>query len=256
MPASTVPGAPIWVELFTPDTDGAQEFYGELFGWTADVSGPEYGGYVMFRHDGEPVAGCMCNDGTSGGPNTWSVYLESNNAADTVEMAKANGGQAIVESMQVGDMGHMAVVADPSGAMVGIWQPLELRGISARGEVGAPAWFELHTSDYAAALAFYKNVFGWHTHTVSDTPDFRYTTLGQDDGALAGVMDASGFLGDQPSHWSFYVEVDDADASAARTGERGGAVVTAPEDTPYGRLATLTDPCGVAFKIMGPNVSD
>lgn len=256
MPPSPVPGAPIWVELFTPDTDSAQAFYGELFGWTADAGDPERGGYIMFRHDGEPIAGCMRNDGTSGGPNAWSVYLDSDNAADTAAMAEANGGQAVVEPMQVGALGHMAFVADPSGAMVGVWQPLEHRGISARGGVGAPVWFELHTSDYAAAVPFYENVFGWTTYTVSDTPEFRYTTLGQDDHALAGVMDASGFLGDQPSHWSFYVEVDDADASAARAGELGGAVVMAPEDTPYGRLATLTDPSGVAFKILGPNIAD
>jgi uncharacterized protein len=251
MSLNDVPGEPIWIELFTPDTDGAKRFYGELFGWTARDSGPEFGGYITFERDGAEIAGCMRNDGE--GVNAWTVYLESNNAADTVEMAKANGGQVIVEAMQVGDHGHMAVVTDPAGAAVGIWQPLSMSGISARGEVGAPAWFEVLSRDYDAVIPFYDNVFGWDTHTMSDAPDFRYTTLGKDEHALAGIMDATAFLGDRPSFWNFYVEVADTDATIAKAKELGGSEVTAPDESPFGRLATIGDPSGIPFMVMGPN---
>ena len=61
------PGEPCWIELFTTDTDRAKQFYGDLFGWTASDSGPEYGGYITFERDGEAIAGMMHNDG-SGGP--------------------------------------------------------------------------------------------------------------------------------------------------------------------------------------------
>ena len=50
-------------------------------------------------------------------------------------------------------------------------------------EPGAPAWFELHTRDYDTSVQFYKDVFGWDAKTMSDTPDFRYTTLGEGDNA-------------------------------------------------------------------------
>jgi hypothetical protein len=250
MSLNSVPGEPNWIELFTPDPDGAKAFYGELFGWTTEETGPEYGGYRLFHHNGAPIAGCMKNDGQ--GVSAWTVYLESDDAAGTVEKAKAHGAQVIVDAMQVGTLGHMAVVADPSGAAVGIWQPLDHRGISVRGEVGAPSWFELLSHGYDAVIPFYEEVFGWSTSTMSDTPEFRYTTLGKDESALAGVMDGSGFLGDTPSHWHFYVEVADTDATLAKAKELGGTEVTAADDTPYGRLATIADPSGVPFLVMGP----
>lgn len=251
MSLNDVPGQPIWIELFTPDTDAATKFYGALFGWTARDGGQELGGYITFEHNGAPIAGCMKNDGQ--GVDAWNVYLESSNAADTVEMAKANGGQVLLDAMQVGDLGHMAMVTDPAGAAVGIWQPLSMAGISARAETGAPAWFEVLSSDYDGVIPFYENVFGWDTYTMSDTPEFRYTTLGKDDDALAGIMDATSFLGERPSFWNFYVEVADTDAAIATAKELGGTEVMAPDESPFGRLATIADPSGVSFMIMGPN---
>lgn len=251
MSLNDVPGEPIWIELFTPDTDAATAFYGGLFGWTARDAGEEFGGYITFERDGAQIAGCMRNDGQ--GVSSWNVYLESNNAADTVEMARANGGQVVLEPMQVADLGHMAMVIDPAGAAVGVWQPIEMPGISVRGEVGAPAWFEVLSTDYDAVIPFYANVFGWDTHTMSDTPDFRYTTLGEGHGALAGIMDASGFLGGRPSHWNFYIEVADTDAALATAKELGGSEVMAPDESPFGRLATIADPSGIPFMVMGPN---
>ena len=254
MPLSDIPGHPIWVELYTSDPEAASRFYARLFGWTTEDAGPDYGGYLTFQHAGGPVAGCMLNDATTGGVNSWSVYLESNAVEDTVRMAEANGGQISIEPLQVGELGHMAFVTDPAGALVGIWQPGTMEGISARAETGAPAWFELLTTDYQGALDFYANAFGWDLHTVADTDDFRYSTLGKDDLALAGVMDASGILGDAPPAWSVYFAVDDTDATVAAAEEAGGSVVRAAEDSPYGRLAELSDPQGARFKILGPNL--
>jgi predicted enzyme related to lactoylglutathione lyase len=251
MSLNDVPGEPIWIELFTPDTEAAKAFYSGLFGWTARDAGEEFGGYITFDHNGEQIAGCMKNDGQ--GVSAWNVYLESNDAADTVEMVKANGGQVLLAPMQVGELGHMAMVTDPAGAAVGIWQPNEMTGISARAEAGAPAWFEVLSSDYDAVIPFYENAFGWDTHTMSDTPDFRYTTLGHDHDALAGIMDAKGFLGERPSYWHFYIEVPDTDAAIATAKELGGSEIMPPDESPFGRLATIADPSGIAFTVMGPN---
>ncbi|WP_028643007.1 VOC family protein [Nocardioides sp. URHA0020] len=241
-----LPGRPIWLELYTADTDAARAFYGGLFGWTVEDSGPELGNYALFLRDGAPVAGLMQSSGET--PDAWSVYLESDNAEDTVAMAVANGGQVIVEAMQVGDLGHMAMVADPGGAAVGIWQPGAHPGFAALGEEHAPGWFEVLSNDYDATVSFYRNAFGWDTHTMSDTPEFRYTTLGEYDHSLAGIMAADG-----PSHWSAYLMVGDADDAVARAVGLGGSEVDAPADTPYGRLATIADPSGVPLKLMGPN---
>ena len=70
-------GTPSWVDLSTPDPDGAQRFYGELFGWEAEDAGPveETGGYGMLRLRGKQVAGV----GPVMDPNqppVWSTYVE------------------------------------------------------------------------------------------------------------------------------------------------------------------------------------
>ena len=145
----------------------------------------------------------------------------------------------------------MAVLADPSGAVIGAWQPGAHRGFGVINEPNAPAWFELHTRDHRAAVDFYTTVFGWDAHTAADTDDFRYTTLGEGDEALAGVMDARNFLPEGvPSHWTVYFAVDDADATLERIVALGGAVVMPAEDTPYGRLAVAADPTGAQFRLL------
>lgn len=243
-------GAPCWVELYTSDPDRAAAFYGPLFGWEAETPNPEFGGYRNFTKDGVRIAGCMINDGTSGTPDVWSVYLEVEDTAATVGKATERGAQIIVPAMPVGDFGTMAVIIDPTGAAVGVWQPDTHPGFGRVAEPGAPAWFELHTRSYDDAVKFYADVFGWDTHVVSDTDDFRYTTFGADDEARAGIMDAAAHLAEgEPSHWQVYFAVEDADAALGQITALGGSVVQPPEDTPYGRLATAADPTGTRFKI-------
>jgi predicted enzyme related to lactoylglutathione lyase len=238
----------------TSDPARSRAFYGELFGWTSEEAGAEYGGYVSFQKGGVPVAGGMSNDHDPAKTNAWSVYLASDDAKATVDAAVANGGQVVVSPMDVTDLGTMAFVLDAGQAAVGIWQPGVHQGFGVLAEPGAPAWFELHTRDYDATVRFYREVFGWDTHVAGDTPDFRYTTLGSGDGQQAGIMDASGFLPEgAPASWSVYFGVEDTDISLAKVVDLGGQVVRPAEDTPYGRLAQAADPNGATFKLVaGP----
>lgn len=248
-------GAPCWIELFTSDPDRARAFYGELFGWESEAAGEEYGGYLTFTKDGTLVAGGMRNDGSQGAPDVWTVYLASADAKATADAAAAHGGQ-IHMTMDVPAMGVMALVADPGGAAIGVWQAEGHRGFQVLDEPGTAAWFELHTRDYDAAVRFYQDVFGWDAHVASNEPDFRYTTLGEGEGQLAGIMDASVYPDDgSPSRWSVYFGTDDVDATLEQVVALGGTVTFPAEDTPYGRLAAATDPTGTAFKLRGPNLS-
>jgi predicted enzyme related to lactoylglutathione lyase len=150
----------------------------------------------------------------------------------------------------------MAVVTDPTGAAIGMWQPGTHTGFGVVAEPGAPGWFELHTRDHATAVAFYRDVFGWDVHVVSDTPEFRYATYGEGPAAYAGIMDASAFLPDGvPAHWSVYFGTADTDATLERATALGGSVLQVGEDTPYGRLGIAADPTGAVFKLVGPNAS-
>lgn len=124
---------------------------------------------------------------------------------------------------------------------------------------GAPCWIDLYSSNTDAATTFYgrllgwsaRDVFGWEPRTMSDTPEFRYTTLGEGDDALAGIMDDTSSAPEgSPAGWSVYFRVDDTDAALERVVELGGTVVEPAVDTPYGRLAQAADPTGVVFRLV------
>jgi predicted enzyme related to lactoylglutathione lyase len=245
-------GSPCWVDLWTSDVEVSRRFYSELFGWEAQEPSAEFGGYFMFTRHGLPVAGAMGDMGDAPANNTWSIYLASDDIAKTLETAVAGGAQLISPAMAVGDLGLQAILLDPTGAHLGAWQPGTFPGFTVLNEHGAPSWFELHTRNHAAAVAFYRSVFHWETNVTGDTDEFRYTTMRDPEGTgeLAGIMDAGAFLPEGvPAQWSVYWEVDDTDASAATVTALGGSVVNNPEDTPFGRLATVLDPAGAQFKL-------
>ena len=252
MPTPTlVVGAPCWIDLYSSDTDRATAFYGALFGWTAEPPEEGFGGYFTFTKDGKHVGGCMHNDGQTGLPDVWTVYLMTDDIEATAAAAPANGGRVDLAPMKIAENGSMAMLADPGQAPVGVWQPGTQKGFEVRNEIGTPNWFELYTRDYDATVAFYRNVFRWDAHVAGDTPEFRYTTLGEGDNQLAGIMDAAAFLPEgAPAAWSIYFGVTDADTALERIVELGGRVVQPAQDTPYGRLAQAADPTGTLFKLI------
>jgi predicted enzyme related to lactoylglutathione lyase len=241
-------GEPCWIQLSSDDVDTAISFYGELFGWSAGEPSEEFQGYRMFFRGDQPIAGLVPT--ADGAAPTWTVFLATDDLAATVERATAAGGAVLVEPMSVADLGSFAELTDPAGAAVSAWQAETFTGFATRAEHNAPGWFETLSTRYDDAVAFYRDAFGWDTHVMSDSPEFRYTTLGQNENARAGIMDAAGFLGDEPARWQFYLEVADTDATIAQAVSIGGEVVQAAEDTPYGRVAGLMDPGGVRFSVM------
>jgi uncharacterized protein len=246
-------GHPCWIDLLTSDPDASRAFYGGLLGWTSEDAGPDYGGYINFAKDNQAVGGAMANDPSFGAPDHWTVYLAVADAQATADAVAAHGGQILMPVTDVMTLGRMAVVSDPTGAAVGIWQALDFQGFGVLAEPGTAAWFELRTKDYDAAVDFYREVFGWDVHTMSDDAEFRYSTLGDGAEAAAGIMDAAGFLpGEVPSHWAIYFAFDDSDAALAKAIELGGAEVRGLEDTPYGRMGEAADPTGVHFNLLTP----
>lgn len=110
-------------------------------------------------------------------------------------------------------------------------------------------WYELMTSDLAAAETFYSAVLGWRTHDAG-MPDMRYTLVDASEGQVAGMMtlpaEAAG-MGTKPG-WTGYIGVADCDAAARGVVEAGGAVHRQPEDIPgVGRFAVVADPNGAGF---------
>lgn len=246
-----MPGSPCWIDLMTSDPQRSMDFYTALFGWSFEVGDQEkYGGYTMAFKDGQAVAGLMKNDGTAGYPDVWSTYLRVEDIAATTREAAAHGGAVYLEPMEVPEQGKMGMIGDPGGASIGLWEFGGHTGYQLAAEPGAPAWHELFTRDFAAAVNFYEDVFGWGINVVGDTDEFRYSTLGANEEARAGIMDASGFLpAEVPANWHVYFAVENADTTIEQVLAHGGTIIQQAEDTPFGRNAALTDATGAQFWI-------
>ena len=115
-------------------------------------------------------------------------------------------------------------------------------------------WYELMTSDAAAAEKFYKTVVGWKTQDMSQG-DMKYTGLLAGDAPVAGLMTLpkeACAAGAKPG-WIGYIGVDDVDATAGRVTKAGGRIHVPPTDIPnVGRFATVADPQGTAFCLFKP----
>lgn len=256
----TLAGAPTWIDLSTSDQGVSRTFYGELFGWQSQEPDPQMGGYLNFTLAGERVAGCL--PAIPGMPGTladvWTVYLATDDAESVCRATMQAGGTVIAPALDVMDLGRMAVVADPSGAPIGVWQAGTHPGLITQGEPGHAAWFELLTRDHDATISFCQTVFGWEPQQVADQPGFRYTTGRIDGQDVVGVMTtgeqrpegSSGVAAEAPAQWSVYFGVEDTDASLQRAIALGATVVHPPSDSPHGRVSAFTDPTGTLVKII------
>lgn len=243
-------GAPTWIDLATSDLARAREFYGAVFGWTFEDSGAEYGGYVTALVDGRPVAGLMANDPQWNAPDGWTTYLHTADIDATIEAVVAAGGASCSGAMDVPAKGRMAMVGDRARGMLGLWQPGGHTGFEVVGVAGTPVWHQLTTRDYANAIDFYRSVFGWEMKVEADSPEFRYSNAIFGGEPLLGVMDGDNMLpAGTPSTWSAFLGAEDVDKTVEVITANGGTVIRAAEDTPYGRLAAVTDPTGAAFNL-------
>ena len=116
-------------------------------------------------------------------------------------------------------------------------------------------WYELTTTDTAAAAAFYRSVVGWETRD-SGMPGMHYMLLQAAGVEIGGVMDLPDELRAMhlPPCWTGYVGVSDVDGYVSRVTTAGGHVKREPQDIPgVGRFAVVTDPDGAAFILFKGN---
>jgi hypothetical protein len=249
---SYAPGTPCWVDLGTPDIDAAVEFYGGLFGWDVPETetAEQTGGYRQAMLRGKPVAGVMPLM-QEGQPPAWSSYVSVDDAEATAAKVTDAGGTVIAEPMEVLDLGKMAIFAEPTGAVFGIWQPGTFIGAETVNEPGALSWNELNTRDPDAAKSFYGAVFGWtfEDHDMGEMGTYTELKLGED--SVGGMLDMRGRVPDEvPAHWLTYFAVEDTDAALETVKGAGGGVAFGPVDIPAGRFAVVHDPHGAMFSVI------
>jgi predicted enzyme related to lactoylglutathione lyase len=250
--SSYPPGTPSWVDLSTPDVDASVRFYTAVFGWEAVEAGPpeETGGYRMFTKNGKQVAGVGPTQ-QEGQPPAWTVYMATEDANETADKASADGGQVFVPPFDVLDAGRMTIIADPVGAIFGVWQPGRHKGAELATEPGAFTWNELLTRDIEKPKPFYKAVFGWEAETREMGP-MTYTEFKLGGKSIAGMMQMGDrFPPEVPPHWNIYFGATDVDATVAKAQELGGQSMFPPMDSPAGRIGAVVDPQGARFSLIG-----
>jgi len=246
-------GTPNWVDLQTTDQSAAKQFYASLLGWSYDDNPmPQGGVYSMATVNGETVAAIApMPPGAEGRPPMWNTYIAVDDVDAAVDKVGPAGGQVLMAPFDIGEAGRMAVVADPTGPAVGLWQANRHIGATLVGEPGAPIWNELITDKPESALAFYEAVVGLTHSAVEMAPGQNYTLLKVGGNDVGGCTEPP--MQGVPNVWHVYFAVDDADATATKAAEGGGQVMVQPFDIPsVGRSAVLTDPQGAVFSVLKP----
>ena len=246
-----------WVDLMTGDVEAARPFYEGLFGWTSfDTPTPMGSAYTQFQKAGQTVAGMSPTPpdmAAAGVPATWNSYILVDDADGVCKAVEAAGGSVPMPSMDVMTYGRMAMIADPSGAVVGLWQPRDHEGADLFNAPGSLTWNELRSRDLERARAFYSKVFGWRLERMEGDVDYYVAyldTKSGDDKSNGGAMNVpDGLPAGTPSHWAVYFAAEDCDAYAAKVPELGGQVVIPPMDMGPGRFAGVADPTGGSFLI-------
>jgi predicted enzyme related to lactoylglutathione lyase len=245
------PGTPSWVDLASPDPEGAKRFYGELFGWTAEEAGPveETGGYAMFYCGGKRVAGVGPIMG-EGQPPVWSTYFATDDVDALAQRVRDAGGTLIMEPMDVMDAGRMGFFAHPAGGMFGAWQAGNHTGAELVNEPVSLAWNQLMTRDRDGAAQFLEAIFGLRAEE-QEFGGGPYTVLMLGDRGVGGMMPLPPEVPAQvPAFWNVSFAVEDADATVAKAQELGGSLTMPAMDMQgVGRIAGLADPWGAQFNV-------
>lgn len=250
-----VPGTFCWADLGTTDADAARAFYGAVLGWEGGPGDPAAGGYAMMSLAGRDVCGIypMSEQQLAGGMvPAWLSYVAVEDADAAAARAAELGGRAVVEPFEVMTLGRSAVVADPQGAVLGLWQARDYAGAQVVNDVGAMVLNQLNTTDPEAARRFYGELFGWEIAPVGAGP-IPYWGI-HNRGGLNGGMMALDPSAPAPSHWLVYFTVEDLDGADALIVDGGGAVVVPPMAVPGGRIMVAHDPQYAFFALFEGDV--
>ncbi len=251
-------GSLCWAELATTDPHAAKSFYTTLFGWTFADSpmgpGPE-DIYTRLQLAGKDVGALyrmMKEQEGQGVPPNWLAYVAVASADEAAKKAKALGGRVLAEPFNVQEYGRMAMLQDPAGATLAVWQAGTHTGAQRINEPGSLCWMELATSDPAGAKTFYSGLFGWGWKDSTD-PGMPYTELQVSGRSSGGMLPIRPDMGATPPHWGIYWLVSDCNATAAKAKALGGTLCFGPQDMPkVGRFAVVQDPQGATFSIFQP----
>jgi predicted enzyme related to lactoylglutathione lyase len=250
------PGSFCWMELGTSDSEAAKKFYSSLFGWeTMDIPTGPGQVYTMLQIGGKDVSALyqLTEQYHKGVPTHWLSYIAVTSADETAAKAKQLGATVTMEPFDVMDVGRMAMIQDPQGAMFAIWQAKSHIGVRLAGEPNTLCWNELATTDTDAGGQFYSKLFGW-TFKSGDAGPMIYHEISNAGTQIGGMYKITEEMKGMPPNWMAYYAVTNCDATADRAKSMGAALVVPPTDIPnVGRFCTIKDPQGGVFAVIQLN---
>lgn len=249
------PGNFSWIELATTDQPAAKNFYAKIFGWSsADYPIGPNEVYTIFQVEGrDAAAGCTLRPDqlSHGVPPHWNLYVAVQNADATAARATELGGKVLAPPFDVFDSGRMAVLQDPTGASLSIWQPNKHPGTGIAGLQGTLCWADLNTRDRHRAGQFYSDLFGWEMMKEDEGLEHKYWHIKNGDEFIGGLPPASYLQPGAPAHWLTYFLVSDCDATATEAKNLGATLYMPPTDfEDVGRISIMADPQGATFAIF------
>lgn len=245
------PGTFSWAELATSDADAAKSFYASVFGWEyRDNPIPGGQAYSTAVRDGKDVAALFASEE----PPHWNCYVTVESADAAAARAAELGASVVAEPFDVMDVGRMAVITDPTGAALCLWEPRTHIGASLVNTPGALTWNDLITPDPAEAARFYGELFGWRTQEVEGGNGYRVIYNGER--SNGGMMPLDPRMGSAPPNWMPYFGHEDVRRLVEEIGGLGGQVFSGPMEMPQGTIAVLGDPQGAVFAVWTGEYDD
>jgi uncharacterized protein len=250
---SSLLGRPVWYELMTTDPAAAERFYKHVVGWTSAPFEASPQPYTVFKRGGEvQVAGLMKRPDEVKAPPFWAMYVAVPKLEEAVAHIKRLGGTECSEVIEVPTVGRLQMMKDPQGASFYIIQPASTEERpETEPEVGAASWHELMTTDAAAALKFYSEIFGWRpSETMDMGPMGKYYMFNRPYGMIGGMMNKPPEMAQVPPYWTIYFRVPDINAATERVKANGGKILNGPMEVPGGDwIVNAMDPQGAAFSL-------
>jgi len=116
------PGSFCWEELMTPDPEAAAKFYTGLFGYAVESidMGP-MGTYRLLKRRDRQTAGVMKPPPGSPAHPYWLTYVAVQSVDAATKKAEDLGARVLAEPMDIPDIGRFSVIADPTGAAIGLF---------------------------------------------------------------------------------------------------------------------------------------
>lgn len=253
MSETVVRGRFLWYDLMTKDPQGAQEFYTKVAGWGLQPFNDLGMPYTMFTRQGTPIGGSMQlpeEAAKMGAPSHWLAYVGTPDVDKTMAQALALGAKTYVPPQDIPTVGRFAVIADPQGATIAFYTPLNQVPPGQAPEIGDMSWHELMTTDMNGAFAFYNAVAGWEKVGEHDMgPMGIYLMFGRQGHTIGGMFNKPAGM-PAPPHWLVYIQVPDVHKGAEAVKANGGQVLNGPMEVPGGDwIVQCTDPQGAAFAL-------